>query len=215
MNPATPDSTYPSSADDARAGGRSPEQRVTGDAPAAEDAVLLQRAAAGDELALGAFYDQWVQPVYAVIVRVLRNADDAEDVLEETFWQVWQRAATFDPARGTARTWVLTIARSRALDRLRARGRRPEASPIPEFIASEEPDPLENVEAQERRDEVGRALATLPAEQRRALELAYFGGYTQSEIAEQLQQPLGTIKTRMRLAMQKLRALLIAAREES
>lgn len=214
MNPATPDSTYPSSANDARAAARSAE-RATGDDAAAEDAALLQRAATGDELALGVFYDRWVQPVYAVVVQMLRDPDDAEDVLEETFWQVWERAATFDPARGTARTWVLTIARSRALDRLRARGRRPEAGPVPEFVASDEPDPLESAEAQERREQVARALATLPAEQRRALELAYFGGYTQNEIAERLQQPVGTIKTRTRLAMQKLRALLLATREES
>lgn len=210
MNPASPESTYPSGA----TGARAPE-RTSVDAGASDDAALLGRIAGGDEAALATFYDRWVQPVYAVIVHLLRDADDAEDVLEETFWQVWERAAAFDSARGTARTWVLTLARSRTLDRLRVRGRRPESVPLPDLIASEEPDPLASVEAQERREQVARALAALPSEQRRALELAYFGGYTQSEIAERLEQPVGTIKTRMRLGMQKMRALLFTASEES
>lgn len=206
MNPASPESTYPPGATDARA--------PAGAEVADDAAVLARRIAGGDETALAAFYDRWVQPVYCAVVQLLRDADDAEDVLEETFWRVWERAATFDPARGTARTWVLTIARSRALDRLRARGRDPELAPLSELVASEAPDPSVGVEAQERREQVARALAALPDEQRRALELAYFGGYTQREIAEWLQQPVGTIKTRMRLGMQKMRALLITAHEE-
>jgi RNA polymerase sigma-70 factor (ECF subfamily) len=180
----------------------------------ADDVTELERIAGGDEAALATFYDRWVQSVYAAVLQLLRDADDAEDVLEETFWQVWGRASTFDPARGSVRTWVLTIARNRALDRLRARARRPESVPLPELIASDHPDPSESVEAQERREQVGRALASLPDEQRRAIELAYFGGLTQSEIAERLRQPIGTVKTRMRLGMQKLRALLVVAREE-
>lgn len=184
------------------------------DLAASDDVVLLHHIAKGDDVALATFYDRWVQPVYTIVVHLLRDADEAEDVLEETFWQVWQRAAAFDPARGSPRTWVLTIARSRALDRLRARGRRPDAAPLPDLLASNEPDPAASMEAQERREQVTRALATLPEQQRRALELAYFGGFTQSEIAEHLKQPVGTIKTRMRLGMQKLRALLLATRGE-
>ena len=204
MNPASPESTYSSGAARAR----------DGDPAASEDVVLLRRIAGGDESALATLYDRWVQRVYGVIAQLLRDADGAEDVLEETFWQVWQRAATFDPERGTPRAWLLTIARSRALDRLRARERAPESVALSELVPSDAPDPAESVEAQERRAQVAHALAALPDEQRQAIELAYFGGYTQSEIAERLHQPLGTIKTRMRLGMQKLRALLSAAREE-
>jgi len=207
MNPASPESTYPSGATDT-------SERRSADAAASDDAAVLARIASGDEAALAAFYDRWVQPVYSVVVQLLRDADDAEDVLEETFWQVWGRASTFDPARGTARTWVLTIARNRALDRIRARARGPESVPLPELLASDQPDASESAEAQERREQVAHALAAIPADQRRALELAYFGGYTQTEIAERLQQPVGTVKTRMRLGMQKLRALLLATREE-
>jgi RNA polymerase sigma-70 factor (ECF subfamily) len=203
MNPASSESTYSSGTASAQGGD-----------PAAEDVALLGRIAAGDETALAALYDRWVQPVYGVVVQLLRGADDAEDVLEDTFWQVWQRASSFDPARGTPRAWLLTIARSRALDRVRSRGRAPEAVPLSELVPSDAPDPAASVEVEERRAQVARALAALPKEQREAIELAYFGGYTQSEIAEQLHQPIGTIKTRIRLGLRKLRALLIAAREE-
>lgn len=213
MNPASPDSTYSSGATDSRTSER-PGERASADPGMADDSNELQRIADRDEGALATFYDRWVQSVYAAVVQLLHDADDAEDVLEQTFWQVWERAATFDPARGSVRTWVLTIARSRALDRLRARARRPESVPLSEFVATDQPDPSESVEAQERREQVGRALASIPEEQRRAIELAYFGGLTQSEIAERLRQPIGTVKTRMRLGMQKLRALLLATREE-
>ena len=207
MNPASPESTYSSGAANARGGGPV--------APGVdEDVVLLRRIAGGDDAALAMLYDRWVQPVYGVVVQLLRRADDAEDVLEETFWQVWERAAAFDPGRGTPRAWLLTIARSRALDRVRARGRAPESVPLSELVPSDTPDPAASVEAEERRMYVARALASLPDEQRQAIELAYFGGYTQSEIAEQLHAPIGTIKTRMRLGMRKLRALLVAPREE-
>lgn len=204
MNPASSEPTYSSGTGSARGG----------DPAVAEDVALLGRIAARDETALATLYDRWVGPVYGVVVQLLRGADDAEDVLEETFWQVWQRASTFDSARGSPRAWLLTIARSRALDRLRARGRAPEAVPMSELIPSDAPDPLASAEAAEQRTRVAHALATLPDEQRQAIELAYFGGYSQSEIAERLHQPIGTIKTRMRLGMRKLRTLLLATREE-
>jgi len=164
--------------------------------------------AEGDESALGLLYDQWIQPVYSLVVQLLRDADEAEDVVEETFWQAWQRAASYDVSRGTVRTWLLTIARSRALDRLRVRNRRRDETPVTADVAIDERDPLLDLEGRERRDLVLSALNELPPDQRRALELAYFRGLTQSEIAETLGEPLGTIKTRMRLGMMKLREKL-------
>jgi RNA polymerase sigma-70 factor (ECF subfamily) len=151
-----------------------------------------------------------------------------EDVVEETFWQVWRQVDRFTAERGSVQTWVLTIARSRALDRLRARRRLREdsidASPggtdqsgtaAEAAVVRSTSDPLLDVEHSERRRLVMEALAELPHEQREALELGYFGGLSQSEIAERTGQPLGTIKTRMRLAMQKLRERLSLLREET
>jgi len=151
--------------------------------------------------------------VHGVVARVLRQPDDIEDVVEETFWQAWRQASRFDPARGAVQTWLLTIARSRALDRVRALRRRRE-SPLEgddgEVVVHQvaASDPGLDAEASERRRIVTAALSELPAEQREALELGYYSGLSQSEIAERTGQPLGTVKTRMRLAMQKLRSQL-------
>lgn len=178
-----------------------------------EDVALVRRMAAGDEQALGALYDRWHPVVHGVVSRLLRQADDVEDVVEETFWQAWRQASRFDLARGAVQTWLLTIARSRALDRVRALRRRRE-EPLegddgqPVIQPAAEGDPALDAEASERRRMVVAALAGLPAEQREALELGYFGGLSQSEIAERTGQPLGTVKTRMRLALQKLRSQL-------
>jgi RNA polymerase sigma-70 factor (ECF subfamily) len=153
---------------------------------------------------------------------MLESPDDVEDVVEEAFWQAWRQAERFEVERGSVQTWLLTIARSRALDRLRAR-RRMREDPLVDTTASEADtsvptpgapsDPLADAEHAERSRIVRAALADLPAEQREALELGYFGGLSQSEIAEQTGQPLGTIKTRMRLALQKLRERLSPLRE--
>jgi len=169
--------------------------------------------AAGEEQALGALYDRWYPLVHGVVSRLVRQPDDVEDVVEETFWQAWRQASRFDPARGAVQTWLLTIARSRALDRVRSLRRRREeplegddGEAVVQQVA--EGDPGLDAEASERRSIVVPALDGLPAEQREALELGYFGGLSQSEIAERTGQPLGTVKTRMRLAMQKLRGQL-------
>lgn len=184
-----------------------------GRAVESEDEALVRRMAAGDDGALGALYDRWHSVVHGVVSRMLRQADDVEDVVEETFWQAWRQAARFDRTRGAVQTWLLTIARSRALDRVRALRRRREESlegddgqPVVQQAA--EGDPGLDAEASERRRIVGAALSALPAEQREALELGYFGGLSQTEIAERTGQPLGTVKTRMRLALQKLRSQL-------
>ena len=184
-----------------------------GRAVESEDEALVRRMAAGDDQALGALYDRWSAVVHGVVSRLLRHPDDVEDVVEETFWQAWRQAARFDRTRGAVQTWLLTIARSRALDRVRAVRRRRE-EPLEgddgEVVVQQaaDGDPGLDAEASERRRIVVAALAGLPAEQREALELGYFGGLSQTEIAERTGQPLGTVKTRMRLAMQKLRSQL-------
>jgi RNA polymerase sigma-70 factor (ECF subfamily) len=184
-----------------------------------EDVSLLRRMAAGDEQALGALYDRWHAVVHGVVARMLRQPDDVEDVVEEAFWQAWRQASRFDPTRGAVQTWLLTIARSRALDRVRSLRRRRE-EPLEgddgqaAALQTAEGDPGLDAEASERRTIVVAALAELPPEQREALELGYFGGLSQTEIAERTGQPLGTVKTRMRLAMQKLRSQLQILRSE-
>lgn len=179
------------------------------------DVVLLDRMRAGDEGALAALYDRWSDRIHALAVHLLRDARDAEDIVEETFWQAWRGAARFDAARGSVGAWLLTICRSRALDRLRARRRRPEATSLDDAPPAVDPagDPMTSMVSKETGRIVRAALAELPAEQRQALELAYFKGLSQSEIAEQTGQPLGTIKTRVRLAMVKLREKLVLLRE--
>jgi len=161
-----------------------------------------------------------------LITRILKSADDVEDVVEETFWQAWRQANRFAADRGSVQTWVLTIARSRALDRLRATRRLREDSiddsgagaavaDSAEISARSTSDPSADAEHSERRRLVVAALNELPQEQRQALELGYFGGLSQTEIAERTGQPLGTIKTRMRLAMLKLRDRLSLLREDT
>jgi RNA polymerase sigma-70 factor (ECF subfamily) len=209
MNPPP---TPPSYLDRDRAApvGATPE---TGRAVESEDEALVQRMAAGDDAALGALYDRWHAVVHGVVSRLLRQPDDVEDVVEETFWQAWRQAGRFDRTRGAVQTWLSTIARSRALDRVRAVRRRRE-EPLEgddgQVVVQQaaEGDPGLDAEASERRRIVVAALSGLPAEQREALELGYFGGLSQTEIAERTGQPLGTVKTRMRLAMQKLRSQL-------
>jgi RNA polymerase sigma-70 factor (ECF subfamily) len=184
-----------------------------------DDVAIMRRMAQGDDRALGSLYDHWHSLVYAVVLRIVRQQKDVEDVVEETFWQAWRQAGRYDPSRGSVATWLLTIARSRALDRVRALKRLREESlesERAEEVAQQvsDSDPGRDAEAAERRKIVVSALAQLPTEQREALVLGYFGGLSQSEIAEQTGQPLGTIKTRIRLAMQKLRSSLQILHEE-
>jgi len=177
--------------------------------------------AAGDERALGALYDRWHPLVNGVVMRILKTPGDVEDVVEEAFWQAWRQAARYETSRGAVQTWLLTIARSRALDRVRSLKRLREepldgeGGDVVGQQESTEGNPALDTEAAERRTIIIAALADLPAEQREALELGYFGGLSQSEIAERTGQPLGTIKTRMRLAMQKMRGRLQVLREEA
>jgi RNA polymerase sigma-70 factor (ECF subfamily) len=187
-----------------------------------DDAALLLRIGQGDEQALGALYDRWSPLVFSVCAHILGDDDEAEEAVEETFWQAWRQAARYDAERGAVSTWLTTIARTRALDRLRARRRRQEQSMTNltetdraqvDATVRRTDDPARDAELAERRSLVRQALLALPAEQREVLELAYFRGFSQSEIAEQTGQPLGTIKTRVRLAMEKLEDRLGVLRE--
>lgn len=209
--------------------------RETPEAPAAAtptsrgaevDLALVRRMQSGDQQALSEFYDRWFPVVNCLVSRMLKAAGEAEDVVEETFWQAWRQASRFDAERGSVQTWLLTIARSRSLDRLRSMKRLREESieeitseggPLShaEAFASTASDPSLAAEHKERKTLVLAALAGLPVEQREALELGYFGGLSQSEIAERTGQPLGTVKTRMRLAMLKLRDRLSLLREDA
>ena len=186
------------------------------------DRALLRRMAYGDETALGALYDLWAERVHTLAFWILKDADDAEDVVEETFWQVWRSAGRYDGARASGSTWLMMIARSRALDRLRSRRRRAEwtASPatagaLRDQAGSSSPKaPGSELDRADRHSELAAALGHLPAEQREVLEMAYFEGLSHSEISERTSQPLGTVKTRLRLAMQKLRQGLGSQRKE-
>ncbi|MEO8335172.1 MAG: sigma-70 family RNA polymerase sigma factor [bacterium] len=185
-----------------------------------DDAELIRRMAAGDEQSLTAFYDRWNSLVHAVVLRILRQRDDVEDVVEEVFWQSWRQANRYLAARGSVQTWLLTIARSRALDRVRSVKRlreEPLEGESGESIVQQasESDASMDAESAERRVIVMAALSELPPEQREALELGYYSGLSQSEIAERTGHALGTIKTRMRLAMQKLKAPLQILREDA
>lgn len=182
--------------------------------PEKRDRALVQRMAAGDGAALASLYDQWVECIYALVFQMLRDVDGTEDVVEESFWQAWRTADRQDPSRASVGTWLVMIARSRALDHLRAQRRRREQaiSDLPDHVQVDLPSraesPLERVEQAERRARVEEALGGLPREQRQVVEMAFFGGFSQSEIARELGHPLGTVKTRVRLAMRKLRARL-------
>jgi len=181
------------------------------------DEVLISRMAAGDERALGALYDRHGGAAFAVAHAVTGDAADAEEAVTDAFMQVWRGASTFDAARGTVQAWLITIARSRALDRVRTVSRRRRllesaAAGDAEGLATPLSSPGEQPDRAPERAEtavlVRRSLEALPAEQRRVVELAYFGGLSHSEIAAALEEPLGTVKTRARSALEKLRAWL-------
>jgi len=170
---------------------------------------LVGRAARGDRTALRRLYDLYSPSAMAIALRMLKNRPMAEEVVQDTFLEVWRRAREYDAARGTVSAWIATISRTRALDRLRADARlaaaKEKAAAQPETPSVA---PLELAVERQQRERVNAALGTLPAEQRLAIELAYFDGLTQREIAEKLGQPLGTVKTRVRLAMEKLAVVL-------
>ena len=166
---------------------------------------LMESMAAGDRDAFQRFYDQHATLVYSFALKLTRQTTDAEELLQEVFLQVWNHAGTYDAARGNPEAWLMTITRSRAIDLLRSRRRREgRVLPVEDLTQVERPqEPAGNPAAAEA---VHGAMGQLSQEQREALELAYFHGLTQTEIAEKLQIPVGTVKTRIRSGLLKLRA---------
>ena len=173
------------------------------------DVNLLHAIARRDEAALASLYDRYRLILFGLLVRILGSREEAEDILQEVFIQVWRRAADFDEQRGKPFTWLVTLARSRAIDRLRQLSARERlATANAQEAPAEASDAAADAYRSEQKEIVSGALAQLPQDQRQTLLLAYFEGLTQSEIAKRLGAPLGTVKTRMRAGMIKLRELL-------
>lgn len=191
-----------------------PSRATTGNGEVSLDDVrVVQRMASGDAAALGEFYDRWSAEAYATAISIVRVAQDAEEVVADAFWQAWNQASRFDVSRGQVRSWVLSIARSRALDKLKAVARRREEQleSAPVELLANEGDAHDRIVEEERISVVAKALNELPTMQREVLEMAYFGGLSQTEIADCTGLAIGTIKTRIRLGMQKLRDRLAPA----
>lgn len=189
--------------------GREDRSRVKPESAQVSDVELLHAVARGDEVALARLYDGYRVILFGLMLRILHSRQEAEDVLQEVFLQVWNRASDFDEARGRPFTWLVTMARSRAIDRLRSLGSRERvAQNAAREVIEETSDAIEDAIRAEEGRVVRHALQELPEEQRRVLEFAYFEGLTQSEVAKRLETPLGTVKTRMRSGMTKLRELL-------
>jgi RNA polymerase sigma-70 factor (ECF subfamily) len=171
----------------------------------ATDADLLVRVAERDRVAFEALYHRYVRSVYGIALRRLRDRQRAEDAVQETFTAVWRSAASYRPERGPAAPWLYAVARNAIVDRLRARNEPPMEAPD---LASGEPGPAEHAEASYVSWRVHRALEELPAKEREVVELAYWSGMSQSEVADYLHIPLGTVKTRTRSALSRLSDLL-------
>ena len=172
----------------------------------------MERSAGGDQAAFALLYDATRRLVYGTALRILGEPADAEEVTLDVYLQVWRNAKDYAGQRGTVGAWLVMLARSRAIDRLRSRAsRKRREEPFQEFaqFRSTEPGPDHEIEISQRRRRVVSALNTLPPEQREVIELAFFSGLTHTELATQLNQPLGTVKTRVRQGMIKIRELLV------
>jgi RNA polymerase sigma-70 factor (ECF subfamily) len=176
------------------------------------DEALLAQVATGDRAAFGALYDRMATPLYSLALKMLGHDAEAQDLLQEVFLSVWKKADTFNATRGSAFSWMVTQLRNRAIDRIRSRRRRgelmeifgPDLEPAGSVVRSA----AENFEAGERSQQVRAALGKLSDEQRHVLRLAFFEGMTQAEIAEKLDEPIGTIKARAHRALARLRDTL-------
>jgi RNA polymerase sigma-70 factor (ECF subfamily) len=176
------------------------------------DVELLRRIGDGDRSAFGDFYDAYSGLLFTIAVKVLNDAKEAEDVLQEVFMQIWNKAGAYDPLLGKPASWAVTLTRNKAIDRIRASQRRAKILEQATVEANLEPDDSpsanEKLYGKENAERIRTIVAELPPEQRRAIELAFFSGLTQDEIAKNLQEPLGTIKARIRRGMLKLREKL-------
>jgi RNA polymerase sigma-70 factor, ECF subfamily len=177
-----------------------------------DDAQLLQRIAQGDRQAFSQLYDRYSGVLYSTTIRILKDPEEASDVLQDVFLQIWEKAGSYDPKLGKPFNWALTLTRNKAIDRLRSLKRRYSfiEEVTQELADSGHPRSPWNEEfmSSERAALIRAAVETLPLEQRQAIEMAFLGGLTQNEIAQALQQPLGTVKARIRRGMLKLRASL-------
>lgn len=184
--------------------------------PTAEEsqAQLLRRIAAQDREALAEFYDQTAGALFSVALRIIGDPQEAEEIIQDVFVQIWEKAATFDPLIGVPFHWAISITRNRSIDRLRSRQRRSRViMEVEDFEASESAisaAPLQPQLTEQELTAVRSAVKLLPTEQRQAIELAFFRGMTHPEIAEALNEPLGTIKARIRRGMLKLKDSLQA-----
>ncbi len=175
------------------------------------DPDLLPRVARGDRGAFGQLYEQSSTLLFSLAFRILGDRDSAADLLQDVYLEVWRKRVSYDAARGTPMAWLVTMTRSRAIDRLRSRTAKGHGvtDPIDHApavqLADGNPSPLEASAGNETRSLVGKALAELPEAQRKAIELAFYQGLSHSEIAARLNEPLGTVKTRIKLGMDKLR----------
>jgi RNA polymerase sigma-70 factor, ECF subfamily len=192
--------------------GTEPAQPV-GDDQGREQARLLAAMARGDKNALAVLYDSLARPLYSLAVRIVNDAAEAQDVVQDVFLQIWQKAGTYDTSRGSVFGWAATLTRNRAIDRVRMRKRRgellaesaPDLQPAP---PGGDQDSAASLWLQEKAGAVRAALTQLAPEQRTAIELAFFRGLTQLQIASELKEPLGTIKARIRRGLLKLRETL-------
>ena len=179
--------------------------------PEQDWAMLVQSIAAGDQLALHALYEMAHRVVFTLIMRITANRETAEELTIDVFHDVWRRASRYDAANGTVLGWIMNQARSRAIDRLRFENRKKrnhDGSEQPEVETAA--DPRDVLELREQGEALRRALAALTSDERQAIETTFFGGLTHLEAAARLNQPLGTIKTRIRSALHKLRHALAA-----
>jgi RNA polymerase sigma-70 factor (ECF subfamily) len=180
---------------------------------------LVERVAHGDENALGQLYDRFGHAVYSLCLRIVRDSSTAEELTQEVFLRLWRSAASFEPARGRVSSWLLRIAHNLTLNELRRRQSRPVVAPNTDWTTagaeladtSDESDPAIATGQRERAEEVRHALNQLPDRQRLAIELAFFGGLSQVEVAAALGEPLGTVKSRIRVGMRRIRELLVAS----
>jgi RNA polymerase sigma-70 factor (ECF subfamily) len=171
--------------------------------------ALVRSIAAGDQLALHALYERAHRPVFTLAMRITANRETAEELTVDVFHEVWRRASDYDPANGTVLGWIMNRTRSRAIDRLRFEGRKKRSPGNDEQpLAEPAADPQDVLELRERGESLGAALATLTTDERRAIETTFFAGLTHAEAAARLKQPLGTVKTRIRSGLHKLRQAL-------
>ncbi len=179
-----------------------------------DEIELMKRIKAGDEEALGELYDLYNRLLYGLIISIVKTREEAEDVLQEVFVKIWEKASTFNEDRGNVYSWIVTLTRNKAIDRIRSKGYKTQKKAsldvvAPEFsLEGDSFDPLETTIFSDRAELVRNALSKIPESQSEVLKIAYYKGMTQNEISDQLKIPLGTVKTRMRQGMIKLKDIL-------